>query len=138
MKISVLSNKYSYNLSFSYFLTWLLVQTCTINYLCGRKLLKFSNFTYFLSITRYYTSNHSPQYPAMLHDLRLHVVESTPHSSSVKHLWSARASVMWQALSTCWLSLAGQTCKDIALARLACFSLCTNKNFITYMIQFHI
>jgi hypothetical protein len=76
----------------------------------------------------------------MLHDLLLHVVESTPQSSSVKHLWSARASWMWQALSTCWLScppeftfvVAGQTCKDIALARLACFSLCTSKNFITY------
>lgn len=75
----------------------------------------------------------------MLHDLRRHVVESTPHSSSVKHRWSIRASGMWQALSACWSpcphvfnALAGQTCKDIALARLAFFSPCAGRNLITY------
>lgn len=79
----------------------------------------------------------------MLHDLRLQVVASTPHSSSVKHLWSLRASGMWQALSTCWplrpefKVVAGHTCKDIALDRLAaCFSLCINENVIFLVLQF--
>lgn len=72
----------------------------------------------------------------MLHDLRLQLIASTPHSSSLKHLWSLRASGTWQALSTFWSPspelklIAGQTCRDIALACLTCFSFCTSKYLI--------
>lgn len=84
----------------------------------------------------YHNNSHSPQQPAMLHDLRLQLIASTPHSSSLKHLWSLRASGTWQALSTFWSPspelklIAGQTCRDIALACLTCFSFCTSKYLI--------
>lgn len=78
--------------------------------------------------TWYHLKSHNPQNPAILHDLLLHVVASTPQSSSVKHLKSLRASGMWQALSICWPDFkfkAGHTCRDIELIRLTLGCLCT-------------
>lgn len=76
----------------------------------------------------------------MLHDLCLQEIASTPQSSWLKHLWSLRASGTWQALSTCWSPwigfkvVAGQTCKDIALAFLLCVWTCTIKIFIQLFV----
>lgn len=80
----------------------------------------------------FYINDQRPQYPAILHDLRLQVLASTPQSSSLKHLWSTRISGMWQALSSrlsfdsWWIIEAGQTWSDMALVRFICFPFCTS------------
>lgn len=82
--------------------------------------------------TSFYINDQRPQYPARLHDLRLQVLASTPQSSSLKHLWSAPVSGMWQALSSrlafgsWWIIEAGQIWSDMALLRFLCLPVYTN------------